>query len=70
MVQMRTGLLPEPNLEQAARLIREAAGQGADYVQTPEVSNIMQPSRKALFEHLAAEEDDARSRPIARWRAN
>ena len=25
MVQMRTGLLPEPNLEQATQLIREAA---------------------------------------------
>jgi deaminated glutathione amidase len=58
MVQMRTGLLPEPSFEQAASLIREAARQGADYVQTPEVSNMMQQSRKALFEHLAAEEDD------------
>ncbi len=25
MVQMRTGLMPEPSLEQATRLIREAA---------------------------------------------
>ena len=58
MVQMRTGLLPEPSLEQGIRLIREAAAQGADYVLTPEVSNMMQLNRKALFEHLAAEEDD------------
>jgi predicted amidohydrolase len=58
MVQMRTGLLPEPSLEQASHLIREAAVAGADYVQTPEVSNMMQVNRKALFEHLAAEEDD------------
>src|SRR5271154_3525747 len=58
MVQMRTGLLPEPSLEQGIRLIREAVAQGADYVQTPEVSNMMQLNRKALFEHLAAEEDD------------
>ncbi|WP_349628217.1 nitrilase-related carbon-nitrogen hydrolase, partial [Bradyrhizobium sp. S69] len=57
MVQMRTGLLPEPNLEQGTRLIREAAAQGAEYVLTPEVSNMMQLNRKALFEHLAAEED-------------
>jgi glutaredoxin len=35
MVQMRTGLLPEPSLEQGTRLIREAAAQGADYVLTP-----------------------------------
>src|ERR1700688_1671997 len=58
MVQMRTSLLPEPSLAQGTRLIREAAAQGADYVQTPEVSNMMQLNRKALFEHLAAEEDD------------
>jgi len=58
MVQMRTGLLPEPSLEQGTQLIREAVAQGADYVQTPEVSNMMQANRKALFEHLAAEEDD------------
>ena len=58
MVQMRTGLLPEPSLEQGIELIREAAAQGADYVLTPEVSNMMQLNRKALFEHLASEDDD------------
>jgi deaminated glutathione amidase len=58
MVQMRTGLLPEPSLEQATQLIREAAAAGADYVLTPEVSNMMQLNRTALFEHLAAEQDD------------
>ena len=58
MVQMRTSLLPEPSLEQGIKLIRQAAADGADYVLTPEVSNMMQLNRKALFEHLAAEEDD------------
>ena len=51
MVQMRTGLLPEPSLEQGIKLIREAAAQGAHYVLTPEVSNMMQLNRQALFEH-------------------
>jgi len=32
MVQMRTGLLPEPSLEQGIGLIREAVKQGVDYV--------------------------------------
>ena len=59
MVQMRTGLLPGPSLEQGTRLIREAGAQGADYVLTPEVSNMMQQNRKALFEHLATEENDS-----------
>jgi deaminated glutathione amidase len=58
MVQMRAGLLPPANLEQGTKLIREAAAQGADYVLTPEVSNMIQANRQAMFENLAAEEDD------------
>lgn len=58
LVQMRTGLLPEPSLAQATGLIREAVAQGANYVQTPEVSNMMQLNRQALFAQLKSEEDD------------
>src|SRR4051812_8108391 len=58
MVQMRTGLLPEASLQQGEALIREAAAAGAHYVQTPEVSNMMQTGRQGLFEHLATEEED------------
>jgi len=58
MVQMRTGLLPEANLEQGTKLIRQAVAQGADYVLTPEVTNMMQTGRTGLFEHLASEEND------------
>jgi hypothetical protein len=58
MVQMRTGLSPETSLEQGTRLIRQAAAEGADYVLTPEVSNMMQVNRKALFERLAEEHND------------
>ncbi|MGC2777796.1 MAG: carbon-nitrogen hydrolase family protein [Bradyrhizobium sp.] len=58
MVQMRTSLLAEPSLEQGTRLIREAVAQGAEYVQTPEVSNMMQLNRTALFEQLKSEDED------------
>src|SRR4051795_6987906 len=58
MVQMRTSLSPEASFKQAEGLIREAAAQGADYVQTPEVSNLIQKNRKALFELLAPEDED------------
>jgi len=58
MVQMRTALLPETSLAQGIALIREAKDKGADYVQTPEVTNMIQQNRKALFELLASEEDD------------
>jgi deaminated glutathione amidase len=58
MVQMCTRLLPQASLEQGSKLIRQAAGQGADYVLTPEVSNMIQSNRKAMFENLVSEEDD------------
>src|SRR5436305_12781515 len=58
MVQMRTSLSPEASFKQAESLIREAVAQGANYVQTPEVSNLIQKNRKALFELLAGEDED------------
>lgn len=58
MVQMRTAMRPETSLAQGIALIREAKAKGADYVQTPEVTNMIQQNRKALFELIASEEDD------------
>ena len=37
------------NLRDATALIREAASGGADYVQTPEVTNLMELDRERLF---------------------
>ena len=58
MVQMCTSLSPEASFRQAESLIRDAAAQGANYVQTPEVSNLIQKNRKGLFELLAPETED------------
>jgi predicted amidohydrolase len=59
LVQMRSGLVPAANLDAATKLIREAKAAGADYVQTPEMTNIMEVKREALFAALAPEESDA-----------
>ncbi len=59
LVQLRSGREPAANLDAAAALIREAARDGAQYVQTPEVTNIMELDRKVLFEKLQEEGDDA-----------
>jgi predicted amidohydrolase len=59
MVQMCTSLSPEASFKQAESLIREARDKGADYVQTPEVSNLIQKNRKGLFELLAPEDEDS-----------
>ena len=59
MIQMRTGLSPEASFAQAATLIRQAKDAGADYVQTPEMSNLMQENRKSLFALLQDEDHDS-----------
>jgi deaminated glutathione amidase len=58
LIQMRAGRSPQANFEVAAALIREAKAGGADYVQTPEMSNIMESDRARFFAALAPEEDD------------
>ena len=58
LVQMRSGRKPENNLDAATALIREAAAAGAQYVQTPEMTNIMELSRENLFAAIAEEEKD------------
>jgi deaminated glutathione amidase len=58
LVQMRTGLDPRANYEVAAALIREAKAAGAAYVQTPEMTNIMDIKRERMFATIVAEETD------------
>ena len=59
MIQMRTGLEPAANLDAAARMIREAKANGADYAQTPEMTNIMDVKRERFFSTIQDEESDA-----------
>jgi deaminated glutathione amidase len=69
LVQMRSGLSPQINLDLAARLIVEAREGGADYVLTPEMTNILEVKRDRLFAAIAPEEADsslARFRELAR----
>jgi predicted amidohydrolase len=59
MIQMRTGLTPGANVDAAARLIGEAKAAGADYVLTPEMTNIMEVKRERLMATIAEEDADA-----------
>jgi predicted amidohydrolase len=47
-LQMNSGTEPEPNLEQLAALAHEAAGQGAKYALSPEVSIVFAENRDGL----------------------
>src|SRR5690242_23778 len=57
-IQMRSGVDPAANIDQAAGFIREAAAAGASYVQTPEMSNAVNRSREGLFAAISHEERD------------
>ena len=59
LIQMRSGRAPTANMAAAAALIGEAKTGGADYVQTPEMTNILEVSRERLFATIVPEEQDA-----------
>ena len=59
LIQMRSSRTPAENVEAAARLIGEAKSGGADYVLTPEMTNIMESSRERLFATIVPEEHDS-----------
>lgn len=59
MIQMRSGLAPAANIEAAVRMIGEAKSAGADYVQTPEMTNILAARREQLFAAIVEEQSDA-----------
>ena len=66
LVQMCTGRDVEKNLCDASQLIGEAARRGAQYVQTPEVTTLMETERARLF---AAVGPEAGNPAIAHFRA-
>jgi deaminated glutathione amidase len=58
LIQMRSGRTPAANLDAAAKLIAQAKANGADYVQTPEMTNILESRRDALMAAIMPEERD------------
>jgi deaminated glutathione amidase len=59
LIQMRSTITPQVNVDAAAKLIGEAKTGGADYVLTPEMTNIYESSRERLFTQIVPEETDA-----------
>src|SRR5207302_9050626 len=58
LISMRSGFSPAANLDDAIALIRKAKQSGADYVQTPEMTNIMDIKRDRLFATMVDEDSD------------
>ncbi|MDK1378654.1 MULTISPECIES: carbon-nitrogen hydrolase family protein [unclassified Sinorhizobium] len=57
-VQMCSGVDPARNVETMAKLVREAAAQGATYIQTPEMTGAIQRDRAGLRSVLKDEAND------------
>jgi len=59
LIQMRSGRSVAANIDAAAKLIGEAKSGGADYVQTPEMTNLMEASRDKLLASVVEEDQDS-----------
>lgn len=69
LVGMRSGRTPAANVDAAVKMIGEAKAGGADYVQTPEMTNLCVRSRDELLGLIAGEDRDtslATFREVAR----
>ena len=74
LVQMRTGVDEARNLADATQLIREAAAQGADFIITPEITNLFEPDRPKFREKITPPDDNisikgfsALAKELNRW---
>jgi deaminated glutathione amidase len=68
-LQMRSGRDLGANRDAAVAGVREAAGRGAAYVQTPEMTSLVERSRERLFAQVTTEAEDttlAALRDVAR----
>lgn len=57
-IQITSKTKVEDNLKMAVELIREAAADGATFIGTPEVTNMLEPHKAAAREKAQLQEDD------------
>jgi len=65
-LQMNSGTEPEPNLDALERLAHEAAGQGASYALSPEVTVVFAENREGLSRAAGPFENNAHLQRCAR----
>lgn len=58
LVQMRSGRDMARNVKDASGMIREAKAKGADFISTPEMTNILEPDRPRLKSLARREAED------------
>ena len=68
-VQMRSGRDPAANRDAAVAAVRQAVSRGAQYVQTPEMTSLVERDRSKLFDVVRSQDEDvtlAALRDVAR----
>jgi deaminated glutathione amidase len=68
LVQLRTGTDMAANAEAVCASVREACALGAEFVVTPEMTNIIEARRDALLGKVTEEARTRWSRRCANWR--
>ena len=69
LIAMRSGCDPQTNLNAVLSAIDQAKRAGADYVQTPEMTNVLESRRDRLLANIVADDNDptlATMREVAR----
>ncbi|MFZ2067853.1 MAG: carbon-nitrogen hydrolase family protein [Xanthobacteraceae bacterium] len=69
LIAMRSGLDPQANLNAVLAAIDQAKRAGADYVQTPEMTNVLESKRDRLLANIVTDDNDptlATLREVAR----
>lgn len=57
-IQMRSGISVAKNIDAMSKMVRRAASEGAKYIQTPEMTGLLQKNRKALMETVKPDAED------------
>lgn len=57
-LQMCSSRAPDENAETFERLVREAAAKGAHYIQSPEMTGLVEKSKTALWNSVKTEDED------------
>ena len=58
LIQLNTGCNPKESYEFLKKSIRKSADQGANFISTPETSNIMELRSSKLFKKISSEKED------------
>ena len=68
-LQMRSGVAVDDNLGALEKMVADAAGQGASYIQTPEMTSLVEQNPKSLFTQLSSDGPDDEN-PVAIFAGN